>query len=62
MEDKLKHKENQIDRISVLIDDLPQGQRPTFKELLAEVQTHRDQIQLELKSIYRILGGFEERK
>lgn len=59
LEDKLKHKTNQITRIERLLGDLPAEQRLIFEELLAEVRSHRDQIQQELDHIYDMLGGLE---
>ena len=44
LEDKLRHKNNQITRIQRLLGELTEAQRPIFEELLDEVRAHRDQI------------------
>ena len=53
LEDKLRHKSNQISRIERLLEDLPEEQKPTFDELLAEAKSHRHQIQKELDHLYQ---------
>jgi CheY-like chemotaxis protein len=52
LEDKLRHKNNQITRIQRLLGELTEAQRPIFEELLDEVRAHRDQIQGELDQLY----------
>jgi CheY-like chemotaxis protein len=55
LEDKLRHKSNQITRIERLLQDLPESQKSTFESLLAEARGHREQIQGELDHLFRIL-------
>ena len=53
LEDKLRHKSNQITRIERLLGELPENQKPTFEELLKEARIYRDEIQEELDDLYR---------
>lgn len=57
LEDKLRHKSNQITRIERLLEDLPDTQKPVFLELLTDARAQRDQIQTELDRIYDQPGG-----
>ncbi len=59
LEDKLRHKTQQIARVERLLDDLPDLQKITFEELLAEIRSQRDQIQGELDRVFEILEGRE---
>jgi DNA-binding response OmpR family regulator len=56
LEDKLRHKSNQITRIERLLEDLPETQKPVFLELLTDAQAQRNQIQTELDRIYNQSG------
>jgi CheY-like chemotaxis protein len=60
LEDKLRHKTQQIGRVERLLDDLPDLQKITFEELLAEIRSQRDQIQGELDRVFEILEGGED--
>jgi CheY-like chemotaxis protein len=57
LEEKLRHKSNQISRIERLLKDLPETQKPVFVELLAEARLQREQIQTELDKIYSGSGS-----
>ena len=58
LENKLRHKANQIQRTERLLDTLPKEQRPAFETLLEESRAHRDEIQSELDELYRLLEQF----
>lgn len=55
LEQKLRHKSTQITRTERLIPTLPEAQRPSFMSMLQQAYTDRDNIQTELKEIYRVL-------
>lgn len=55
LEQKLRHKHTQIQRIERLIPTLPQEQRPAFKTMLDQANADRENIKAELQEIYRIL-------
>lgn len=55
LEQKLRHKHTQIQRIERLIPTLPEGQRPAFKNMLEQSNADRENIKAELQEIYRIL-------
>ncbi len=55
LENKLRHKNTQIARTEHLLPTLPTAQRPAFEAMLQEAKTDRDDIQAELKQIYKIL-------
>jgi CheY-like chemotaxis protein len=55
LEQKLRHKNSQIARTERLLLALPQEQKPAFESLLRQAVNDRDQIQIELDELYRIL-------
>ncbi len=55
LEQKLRHKHTQIQRIERLIPTLPEEQRPAFKAMLETSNADRENIKAELQEIYRIL-------
>jgi CheY-like chemotaxis protein len=55
LEHKLRHKNTQITRTERLIPTLPEAQRPAFMAMLQQSYTDRENIQTELKNIYRAL-------
>jgi CheY-like chemotaxis protein len=55
LEQKLRHKSTQISRTERLIPTLPEAQRPSFMSMLQQAYADRDNIQMELKEIYRVL-------
>jgi CheY-like chemotaxis protein len=55
LEHKLRHKNTQISRTERLLPTLPPEQRPAFDSMLQQAYADRDNIQTELKQIYRIL-------
>ena len=59
LEHKLRHKNTQISRTERLLTTLPMSQRPAFETLLAQTQNDRDEIQVELNEIYRILDEYK---
>ena len=55
LEHKLRYKNTQIARTERLIPTLPLEQRPAFESMLQQACNDRDNIQAELKEIYRAL-------
>jgi CheY-like chemotaxis protein len=55
LEQKLRHKHTQIQRLERLIPTLPEAQRPAFKNMLEQSNADRENIKAELQEIYRIL-------
>lgn len=55
LENKLRHKINQIQRTERLLATLPEEQKAAFVDLLEEARTHRAEIQNELDELYRRL-------
>lgn len=55
LEQKLRHKHTQIQRIERLIPTLPEEQRPAFKTMFETSVADRENIRAELQEIYRIL-------
>ncbi len=60
LENKLKHKNQQINRTERLLRTLPEEQRPTFESLLAEAKAHREEIQHELDNLNRLLAEYQD--
>lgn len=55
LEHKLRHKNTQIARTERLLPTLAQEQRPAFESMLQQAYNDRENIQAELKEIYRVL-------
>jgi len=55
LESKLRHKNTQIARTERLLQNLPDEQKPAFQALLAQAVSDRDEIQVELNQLFRIL-------
>jgi CheY-like chemotaxis protein len=55
LEHKLRYKNTQISRTERLIPTLPAEQRPAFESMLQQALNDRENIQAELKEIYRAL-------
>lgn len=55
LEHKLRHKNTQIARTERLIPTLPEAQRPSFMAMLQQSYLDRENIQAELKEIYRVM-------
>lgn len=55
LEQKLQHKDQQIARTERLLQTLPEEQRSSFESLLVEERSHRNEIQVELNQLYRLL-------
>lgn len=53
---KLHHKNTQIARTERLLKTLPEAQRPAFDALMHQTIADRDQIQMELDELHRILS------
>jgi CheY-like chemotaxis protein len=62
LENKLRHKIGQIQRTERLLETLPEDQKPAFRALLEEARAHRDEINLELDQLYRLLEQFPPEK
>jgi len=62
LENKLRHKINQIKRTERLLETLPEEQKPAFTTLLEEAHLHRTEIQKELDELYRLLDQYSARK
>lgn len=56
LEQKLRHKNTQISRTERLLQTLPDEQRPAFDSLLQQAISDRDEIQLELEQLHKILA------
>jgi CheY-like chemotaxis protein len=59
LENKLRHKNTQIARTERLLPTLPPDQRPAFESLLKQATSDRDDIQAELKQIYKKLDEYK---
>jgi CheY-like chemotaxis protein len=57
LENKLRHKNTQINRTERLLQTLPSDQRAAFDALLVQACQDRDEIQRELDMLFRILSG-----
>lgn len=60
LEQKLRHKNTQIERIERLIPSLPREQRASFKKMLEQAREDRQTIQSELQETYRILDALKD--
>lgn len=58
LEDKLRHKNTQIERTTHLLQTLPEDQKPAFQALLQEAYGHRREIQSELDELYHLLERY----
>lgn len=56
LENKLRHKSQQISRTERLLETLPEEQKPAFESILKEARAHRAEIQEELDELFRILA------
>ncbi len=56
LEQKIRHKNTQISRTERLLQTLPEEQRPAFVALLEQAVVDRDQIQVELDQLHKILS------
>jgi len=56
LENKLRHKSQQIARTERLLATLPPEQKPAFESILEESRAHRTEIQDELDQLYKILA------
>jgi CheY-like chemotaxis protein len=54
LENKLRYKLSQINRIERLLRSLPEGQRQSFALMLTQAEADRDTIQVELDDLYRL--------
>ena len=59
LESKLRHKNTQIGRIERLLLTLPPEQKPAFEALLANAISDRDEIQVELSELLKLLDEFK---
>ncbi len=59
LEQKLRHKSTQISRTERLLQTLPEEQRPAFESLLKQAISDRDEIQIELDQLYKILNEMQ---
>lgn len=62
LEQKLHHKNTQILRTERLLQTLPEAQRPAFVALLEQAVADRDQIQVELDQLQKILAEMSPRQ
>ena len=58
LENKMRHKINQIQRTERLLETLPEEQKQAFMSLLEEARGHRSEIQKELDELYRLLEQY----
>ena len=54
LENKLRYKLSQINRIERLLRSLPEGQRQSFELMLSQAENDRQTIQAELDDLYRL--------
>jgi CheY-like chemotaxis protein len=62
LENKLRQKNQQIERTKRLLETLPATQRPAFETLLEESLEHRSQIIKELEEIIQALKSLEDKE
>jgi CheY-like chemotaxis protein len=55
LEQKLRHKNSQIERLERVIPTLPKEQKPSFKKMLEQAKKDAETIKAELQETYRIL-------
>jgi DNA-binding response OmpR family regulator len=55
LENKLRHKSNQVARAERLLQTLPENQKPAYETLLEQARHDREEIEKELREIYHIL-------
>ncbi len=60
LESKLRHKNTQITRTERLLTSLPTEQKPAFESMLKQALADRDEIQAELKEIYRAIDELKK--
>jgi len=60
LESKLRHKNTQITRTERLLTTLPLEQRPAFEGMLKQALADRNEIQAELKEIYRAVDELKK--
>jgi DNA-binding response OmpR family regulator len=58
LDEKLRHKNAQIERTTRLLETLPDDQKPAFQALLEEAYSHRREIQGELDELYLLLERY----
>ena len=58
LENKLRHKNQQITRTERLLKTLPEEQIPAFKTLFEQATRDRDEIRAELDQIYKLIDEF----
>jgi CheY-like chemotaxis protein len=56
LEHKFRYKTTQIARIERLMQSLPPEQKPGFQTLLRQAQADRDEVQIELDQLRRVMG------
>lgn len=61
LENKLRQKNQQIERTKRLLETLPPAQKPAFESLLEESLEHRSQIIKELEEIIQTLKSLEDK-
>ena len=59
LEQKLRHKTTQITRTERLLQTLPSEQKPAFESLLKQAINDRDEIQLELEQLQKLLAEMD---
>lgn len=60
LESKLRHKNTQITRTERLLTSLPNEQKPAFESMLKQALADRQDIQTELKEIYRAIDELKK--
>ncbi len=60
LESKLRHKNTQITRTERLLTSLPNEQKPAFESMLKQALADRQDIQAELKEIYRAIDELKK--
>jgi len=60
LENKLSHKNRQIARAERLLESLPDNQKPLYQDLLQQSLRDRQEIEAELRDLYKILDKLQE--
>lgn len=60
LENKLRHKNNQVARAERLLPTLPENQIPAYEDLLQQALQDRKEIEKELQEVYRVIDELQK--
>ena len=60
LENKLRHKGNQVARAERLLPTLPENQKPAYQALLEQTLRDRAEIEKELQEVYRVIDDLNQ--